>query len=192
VVPGLEVRGVEVPFSALVGDVEVEGTVDDLAEKNGQLIVIEHKTTSSDISAGGAYSREVVLTNLQATMYLAAFPGATILYDVIRKPAFRKLREGKPNEETDDELVARCLEAMAKDPARYFARFKVIRLEVEKAEFARDIAMIDRLRRGIEHPRNPSSCHAFGRMCGYFPVCWEGASLDDDTKFTANLHGVIA
>jgi hypothetical protein len=110
-------------------------------------------------------------------MYRTAFPGAKVLYDVIRKPALSHLRKGKPNEETDDELVVRCVEAMVTDPARYFQRAYVVRLEAEDEAFASDIVSVDRLRRGGEYPRNPASCFAFGGRCAYFEVCWSGMSL---------------
>lgn len=181
--PHLSSVRVELPFTCTLGGVDCAGTVDAHGYLGDVEYVVEHKTTSSDISAGSAYWREVMHTNLQASLYLAAFPNARILYDVLRKPAFSKLRKGKPSEETDDELVARCLAAMAEEPAKYFARYEVVRLEVEKTELAADIVMVDRLRRGVEHPRNPSSCFTFGRECGYFPVCWEGRSLSNDTLY---------
>jgi hypothetical protein len=181
---------VEHPFTCRVGGVECAGTVDALMVLNGETVIVEHKTTSSDITPGSSYWQQVSTTNLQVSMYAAAFPGARVLYDVIRKPLLRKLRQGKSNEETDDELVARCLAAMAEEPERYFRRATIVRLEHEHAAFARDLALVDAQRRAPEQPRNPSSCMSFGRRCSYYPVCWNGASLSDDTKFTENLHGL--
>ena len=219
--PNLSDVHVEVPFETDIGGVRVAGTVDALGydkfeakvdtsrsdlkigvfgvNLTSHLVIVEHKTTSSDISPGSSYWRQVSATDLQVSMYAAAFPGATILYDVIRKPSFRKLRAGKPNEETDDELVARCLQAMAEDPERYFQRQAIARLEHEHAAFARDVQDIDRLRgmatdapHGAIRPRNPSSCHSFGRQCGYFNVCWGMERIDNDSVFTHNEHGEVA
>lgn len=167
---------VEQRWTAVVGGVACEGTVD-AASAPELTEIVEHKTTSQDISPGSLYWRQVVTTDPQVSMYRAAFPRAKILYDVIRKPALRKLREGKPNEETEAEFVARCVEAMAKEPERYFQRAYVVRLESEDEAFARDVVSIDRLRHGSEFPRNPASCFAFGGRCGHYSVCWEGADL---------------
>jgi hypothetical protein len=189
----IDSRGIEFPFRTMLGRVEVAGNVDVLGadgpDINAPTILVEHKTTSADISPGSSYWQEVAVTDAQISMYSAAFPGAKILYDVIRKPGLRKLRAGKPNEETDDELVARCLDAMAKEPEKYFQRAMMVRLDHEHAPFVRDVELVDELRRRPEHPRNANACHSFGRRCGFFGVCWQGQSLDDDTKFGHNDHG---
>lgn len=167
----------------LIGDVEVAGTLDAFCSDMAGQTIVEHKTTSQDISPGSMYWRSVVTTDVQVSMYRAAFPGAKILYDVIRKPALRPLRAGKPNEETSDEYVARMVEAMASEPEKYFQRATVVRLESEDEAFARDVVSVDRLRRGKEHPRNAAQCFAYGQRCEYFGVCWEGQSLADDSVF---------
>jgi len=187
--PDLANVRVEVPWAAMIGGVPCAGTLDATGtgtgpSEDGALVIVEHKTTSHDISPGSLYWRQVVTTDPQVSMYRAAFPAAKVLYDVIRKPALSHLRKGKSNEETDDELVVRCVEAMLADPARYFQRAYVVRLEAEDEAFASDIVSVDRLRRGGEYPRNPANCFAYGTRCGYFAVCWEGASLSDDSMFT--------
>lgn len=162
------------------------------------MVIVEHKTTSSDISPGSSYWQQVSQTDLQVSLYAAAFPGATILYDVIRKPSLRKLRQGKETEETDDHLVARCLEDMSRFPDKYFQRQVIVRLEHEHAAFAADVTAIDALRRlhafpppqfHLKAPRNPSACMDYGRRCGYWDVCWGMESIDNDAVFTHNTHG---
>lgn len=184
------VSAVEHPFETTLGGVRCAGTVDVLAEDHENVVIIEHKTTASDISPGGVYWREFSKTNVQVSMYLAAYPRATIVVDALRKPAFSRLRKGKPNEETDDELALRCLAAMAEDPAKYFARYTIVRLESEREAFELDVGLVDERRRLRLQPRNADACHSFGRTCGYFDCCWEGASLDDDTVYGPNLHGL--
>lgn len=171
--------GVEATWNAPIGGVMCAGTLDatalDAVVDGGppHHCIVEHKTTSQDISPGSMYWRQVVTTDPQVSMYRAAFPGAVILYDVIRKPALR----GKEGESADS-LVARCLEAMAKEPEKYFQRAYVVRLESEDAAFADDVRAVDSLRRLPLLPRNPASCFEYGSRCGYYSVCWEGASLD--------------
>lgn len=175
---------VEHPWKAALGSVECAGTLDALMVLDGEDVIVEHKTTSQDITPGSMYWRQVVTTDAQVSMYRAAFPGAKIVYDVIRKPALRQ----KQNE-TADQFVARCIEAMAKEPERYFQRATVVRLESEDEAFARDVVSIDRLRRGKDHPRNPASCFAYGTRCGYFDTCWGAVPLSDDGVYRDQDEG---
>jgi hypothetical protein len=168
---------VEHGFECEVGGERVAGTVDALQMSAGKLLVWEHKTTSSPIEPGSPYWRQVVTCDPQVSMYLAVLPAAKVVYDVIRKPALRPLRAGKPNEETEDEYVARMVSAMAEEPERYFQRAKVVRLEADHEAFARDVVDVRRLMRTGVVPRNTSSCFDFGRRCEYFGVCFEGANL---------------
>ena len=169
----------EASWRAELGGVACAGTLDAVA---GDAIV-EHKTTSQDITPGSMYWRQVVTTDVQVSMYRAAFPGATILYDVIRKSSLRPLRAGKSNKESEDEYVERMVESIASEPERYYQRATVVRLESEDEAFARDVVSVDRLRRGSEHPRSAGNCFAYGSRCGYFDVCWGSASLSDDSVF---------
>jgi hypothetical protein len=244
--PHLQDVEVELPFTATIGGVKCAGTVDALGWKSipednamrhaSEMVIVEHKTTSSDISPGSLYWRQVSQTDLQVSLYAAAFPGATILYDVVRKPDFERSQvplcddQGSPivldgaglrvrkttgdkgwrrtgdkergyilqtRPETDDELVARCLEAMSNEPDKYFQRQVIVRLEHEHALFEADVSSIDKLRwqfslvdhSAIRPPRNPASCHAFNRPCGYFEVCWGSESIDNDGVFEHNAHG---
>ena len=165
----------EVPFTATVGGEDVAGTLDALSLDSDE--IVEHKTTGSPIEPGSPYWRQVVTCDPQVSMYLAAFPDATVVYDVIRKPALRPLRAGKPNEETEDEYVSRMVSAMAEEPERYFQRAKVVRLEADHEAFERDVVDVRRLMRTGVVPRNTSSCFDFGRRCEYFGACFEGANL---------------
>jgi hypothetical protein len=177
--PGAEV---EVPFTATVAGVEVAGTVDAVV-RTPTTVVVEHKTTSESVEAGSLFWQEMTHCSEQTTLYLAAFPGATILYDAIRKPGFRKLRAGKPNEETDEEFVARCVADMAERPWYYFARFAVVALDAERRDAEEDIVAVDRLRRGGVHPRSVRNCIRFGRRCGYWDVCHDGGTLSNELLY---------
>ena len=168
----------EVPWEEEIAGVACAGTLDALQRAFSTETIVEHKTTSQDISPGSMYWRQVVTTDVQVSMYRAAFPGATILYDVIRKPA---LRQKKDEHETD--FLVRLIEAMAAKPEEYFQRATVVRLESEDEAFYADLVSVDRLRHGKEHPRNPSSCFNYGSRCEYFDVCWGSQSITDDSVF---------
>jgi hypothetical protein len=182
----------ELPWEETIGGVRCAGTIDvRCAERGGEQVIVEHKTTSSEIAPGSSYWREVMTSNVQVSMYLAAFPRAKVLYDVIRKPALRHLEANskRRERETDDELVARMLAAMAEDPGKYFQRATVVRIESEADAFYQDLRLVDERRRLPLQPRNPDACFTYGRRCGYFPVCWEGHSLADETVFQEQEDG---
>lgn len=174
---------VNVPFRVeLSHGLHVVGELDAMGVGESGAVIVEHKTTGSDIRPGSAYWREVVHTAPQASTYLLAFPGATVLWDALHKPQLRKLRAGKPNEETDAEFEARCLTSIAEEPERYYQRTTVVRLEEElkghRFEMIAWSQMISQWDSKRGAPRNPDACWHFGRPCDFFGVCWEGRSLN--------------
>lgn len=89
--------------------------------------------------------------------------------------------------ETPAEYQTRIMEAIAEDPAAYFQRAEVVRLEQELEDAAFDAWQLanqlresDRLGRW---PRNPDSCVRFGSTCPYFAACTGEASLDDPSYY---------
>lgn len=178
--PHLRGVHVNVPFAVDLGSVTLVGELDAMGTSaDVELVIVEHKTTSSNISPGGAYWREVTLTAPQPSAYLRAFPKATVLWDALHKPQLRKLRQGKPNEETDAEFESRILSDMAERPEHYFQRATIVRLEAEHEAFEEDVrATAALIADTTEAPRNPGACWTFGRACDFFGVCWEGRSLD--------------
>jgi hypothetical protein len=89
--------------------------------------------------------------------------------------------------ETPDEFRERLANAVAEDPARYFARGDVVRLESEMNEALFDIWQLGlEIRAGQvanQFPRNDGACVRYGRTCQFFAVCTKEASLDDPTRF---------
>jgi hypothetical protein len=161
--------------------------------RDGLVYIVEHKTTSDDISAGGDYALNIRLDGQVSTYYEGArrlgFEPAGCIYDVMRKPTIRPLevnsRRAAP--ETPAEYEARCVEAIAEDPNRFYARFQVVRLNKELEEHARDTWDLARTMRESEiagrAPKNVDACRRFGGRCSYFSVCCGEASLDDETRF---------
>lgn len=206
--------------------VRVAGTLDGVnfgenPTTQDDLVILEHKTTSEDITPGSPYWARVITTDVQVSLYRAAFPRARIVYDVIRKPKAERRNVPKRDEhgveivldeighrvpkkdgsgwrrtgdsgkgftlqtreETDDEMCHRLIGQIGENPAAYFMRATVVRLESEDDAFKRDLIDVDRLRRKGPWPRNPSSCNSYGRRCEYYDVCWGAATLSDDTLF---------
>lgn len=87
---------------------------------------------------------------------------------------------------------------MCADPAGYYQRAEVVRLDAELEEAAFDIwqlgAQIREARVANRYPRNPDACVRYGRICPFFDVCTGAASLDDASRFQrlANVHPELA
>lgn len=173
---------------------------------DGRTAIIEHKTTSEDASAGSTYRSRLTLDG-QVSAY---FDGAAALghvadvciYDVLVKPKQRPLKksaeiklkkDGTPyanqrlEDETPEEYRARCVEAIIADPNAYFQRVEVVRLAVERDEYAFDVWQLGRQIREAEiakrAPRNPDACFRYGTECEFWPVCSGVASIDDVTRY---------
>lgn len=172
---------------------QMGGKVDVLAIWQGRKWLVEHKTTSKSLEHGGVYWRTLNLDPQPAT-YIEGVRALGhevdgVLYDVVRKLALRPLeanaRRSAP--ETPEAFEQRCLEAIVEDPAKYFARGTVVRLQAEEDE-ARDdrwqVAQAIQLAdRSGHHARNVDACERFSRMCPYWEVCCGTASLEDSTRF---------
>lgn len=192
---------------------ELGGTLDGIVRdlRDGRVLVLEHKTASGDISPGSDYWKRLRM-DVQVSVY---YDGAEALghkpdgclYDVIGKPALRPLKATPPEarkftkdgrlyanqretDETPAEYRARVAEDIAANPADYFQRGEVVRLEHEMHEARRDVWQLAHQLREAERaeswPRNPDACVLFGRTCPFFSVCAGEASLEDSTLFVRN------
>lgn len=165
-----------------LGDNELEVRFDALVRWQGRLYLVEHKTTSSDISPGSYYWERLQLDQQLSWYYLAAkMLGHDIdgvIYDVVRKPALRQTAR-----ETREQFTERCVQAVTGDPGKYFARELVTR---SKKALARAENNFDRVVKLIglgEFPQNPRQCFDWSTKCGYHEVCVDAATLDDETLY---------
>lgn len=246
-----EVLAVEAPFvGPLVNPAtgaasrtwQLAGKLDVLVrdQRDGLVRLVEHKTSSEDISHGSEYWRRLRMDGQVSVYYegarLLGHDVAGCVYDVIGKPSLRpgqvpvldengekvvvdsageraRTKDGKRWRQSADaaaglvlrtrpelpgEYGNRIAEAIAADPARYYQRGEVVRLEAEMREALIDVWQIGR---GIrdrqvsgQHPRNPDACSRYGRTCEFFDVCAGQASLDDTTRFVrlADVHPELA
>lgn len=175
--PHLKYAATEVAFRVpVLPGLWIVGAVDVLGyDRESRQVIVEHKTTSSDIGAGGQYWKRVVLVDPQCSIYSLAFPGASVLYDVLRKPALRQKQT-----ESEGDYEARCLGAMQEEPEKYFARFTVVRLEADARETIEDIAKVAfQMEPGANlFERHPHACFDYGSECEYFGACFEGRDID--------------
>lgn len=189
----------------------LSGKLDALVRRraDGTIWIVEHKSTSADLSPGSTYWARLRL-DAQVSVYfdgaasLKHGPIAGCLYDVIKKPELRPYKatplearkftasgrlyaNQRAEDETPDEFKVRLIEAVTASPELYFQRQEVVRLESELDASRRDTfetAELIRLtgRRGWA-PRSTAQCHAYGRTCELYDLCSGAASLDDETKF---------
>jgi hypothetical protein len=194
-----------VPFMTRIQGVPVVGELDAIGtNERGETVIVEHKTTTADISPGSVYWEERAVVDPQVTTYLSAFPHATVLYDVLRVPELEqyeatpveKRKYTKPTKkdpvprlyasqraepETDDEYVARILEDMAEKPESYFQRATLVRTEAELADYALDVREIEeRIHLPLARVKNRRSCFGAGRgkRCDFYEACWRGADIE--------------
>lgn len=222
----IEVLAVEAQFDAPLAlangrampGVRQGGKIDVLFRRRstGEVWMVEHKTTGSDITPGAPYWAKLRMES-QISMY---HEGARALgheivgcvYDVLVRPKHsllkatpveaRKLtKEGKlyanqrDRDETVEEFQARLAEVIAEEPPRWFARAEVVRLDTELEDFREDVRETARRIRSAARgrwaaPRNPDYCHKFGRACEFWDVCTGVATLDDEARFrkVENVH----
>ncbi len=178
--------------------------------------VIEHKTSSADISPGSNYIARLKLDG-QVSMYHRAareleHDPAGVIYDVIGKVDLRPYRatpvesrkytkdgrlyaNQRERDETPDEYAVRVAAHIAENPDDYFQRATVVRLEDEMRDFERELwqlagTMRDAVRLGIA-PRNPDACSRYGSMCSFFPLC-TGEASEASYERSDNVHPELA
>lgn len=186
------------------------GKLDVLARNvnDGAVYVIEHKTSSADISPGSRYWERLCMDS-QLSIYFdgataLGFPPKAVIYDVVAKPGMRPLKatpeesrkytkDGRlyANQRAEDEPLeeyhARLSEYVAMHPDEVFRRGEVVRLERELDEARYDVwAQAKRIREddvAKRWPRNPDACSRYGGMCGFFAVCSGAGSLEDQSMY---------
>jgi PD-(D/E)XK nuclease superfamily len=185
-------------------------------DSQGRVMLLDHKFTSEDVGPGSNYLARLRLDGQISVYYAGAkalgYDVQGFIYDVICKPGqrplkatpveSRKYKKGtnelyanqRDQDETPEEYRVRLVEAVSADPAGYFQRAEVVRLESELEEAAFDVWQLgQQIRESANvgrYPRNPDACVRYGRVCGFFDLCSGAASLDDASRFhkLANVH----
>jgi hypothetical protein len=165
----VEVEKTDVPFQIMVdpaimvvGEFDAKGVRKDTNKKT----IVEHKTSSEDITMGSAYWNKVALVDSQVTSYLLAsrimgWGEVEVLYDVLFKPKmerrfatpldkrkYTKATKTEPSrlhadqrefDETEDEFELRVLQDICERPQHYYQRGVVVRLEQDHAAHLKDV-----------------------------------------------------
>jgi len=184
---------------------QLGGKIDAIAtDSKGRAWLVEHKTSSEDITPGSEYWRRLSLDAQVSTYVVGAralgFDVVGCVYDVIGKPRHRmhaatpldqqkRTKAGalyagqRATDETPDEYRERLTSIIAEAPDRWFARGEVVRLEEEELDAAYDVWAIGRTIRESQlagrWPRNPDACQRYGRLCDYWPVCSRTGSIEE-------------
>lgn len=181
---------------------------------DGRLAIMEHKTTSDDISPESDYWRRLLLDSQISRYVLAAraegFAVQTTIYDVVRKPQIRpkavakadralatsngnyfgvQLHEMCPERETPQMYGARLANDLAERPDHYFARNEIPRLDIDLDAFAwEQWSIAQQIHAADVHGRfyrNTSACTSMYR-CEFLDVC-RGMTADPSQEIPAGF-----
>ena len=142
---------------------DLVGIADGVAS-DGRLV--EHKTTSGDISVGGEY--EYGLQWDEQTLMYALLTGAReFYYTVCKKPTIRKTKK-----ETDEEFFIRMCSWYDEDTETKIRYFMVTRTNEEVEEFRQSLLkLIPEIQSCDNFYKNTLNCNSWGRRCEYSQVC---------------------
>jgi len=189
----------EVKFRALRHGYQWVGVLDGHV---GKSILVEHKTTSQDISPGSDYWVKLK-ADLQVGLYWEASRAIgcapeVMVYDVLRRPEIKPYKatpldkrkytkagalyaNQRDHDETPEEYGQRAADMIAADPDAYYQRAEIVRLEseVERARDELDKLALDALRvlPCEPEPRTGVMTGAC-RRCPYVGPCLHGESID--------------
>lgn len=181
---------------------ELGGKIDAIARRrsDGHVLVVEHKTTSEEISSDVDHYWQTLALDGQISGYVIGAEALghqvdEVLYDVIRKVTIRPLRatpvesrkytkDGRlyaaqrEADETVDEYRTRVRASIAEDMPRFFQRRSIPRTESQIRDYLQDAWQLGRAMREMEldghAPRNPAACHQYG-TCSMWLVCSTGS-----------------
>lgn len=163
--PRFDIKSVEDWKSACLGSHQLIGRLDGIA---GDGCIVEHKTTSSEITEEYEYALQ---WDQQILAYMLMTGARKIYYTVCRKPTIRQKKN-----ETDKEFFDRMVEWYEDDTEKKIRLMIITRTDEEVSEFASELHTVCDIMNDAEaNPdklyKNPSYCHKWGRMCEYAGIC---------------------
>lgn len=188
----------------------LDGLVEDDA---GRLVVIDQKTTESDIRPGSWFWEKLQL-DVQVSSYIwaARKHGHAVehaVWDAVKRPTFRRRAESVPPEyyarsgkwgdagslkpgtgvpeETLPEYARRVRDTMLGAPDVYFQRAPVVRLDDELDAAIEDVEQVGKQILNAwdtdEFPRNSGACFQYGEKCEFWDLCTGSAQPTDDQLY---------
>lgn len=164
------------------------GKIDKVVSVQGDetgVVIVDHKTTSSDLSTEGFYWRQLQTDtqglHYQLLMSAMEDPVVDIIWDVVRKPSIRPQRQETPR--AYGQRVIRWFNSQ-RTPA--FARRSQMRLGNELEDYYAELYLESRdilhARRQGFWRKNPQACMSYGRQCPYLGIC-SGIDSPDDASW---------
>lgn len=160
--PKFHVVAAEKELEKQIGEHTLHGFVDGLSEDG---YIVEHKTTSADISEGGEYEYNL-LWDEQVLAYMSLSGLRKVHYTVCKKPTIRQMKN-----ETDEEFFYRMLGWYDTDSENKIRVFTVERTDAEVEQFERDFEEICAQMEEAVIYKNTCHCMQYGRRCEYSSVC---------------------
>jgi len=158
---------VEGSFELTIGKYRYKGTIDLLANRGGEYVLVDHKTTKSkDLSAFMDYRTFDPQLQLYAYACEHFFkkPVRKMYYNVIRRPLLKQ-----KNIEHFPQFLERIRDNI--QSGGYFAEIPVETNDLLQYQAICDLnEYADMIEMG-HRPRNAASCRSFGRACDFVPVC---------------------
>ena len=162
ILPRFHVIAAEKELEKQIGDHILHGFVDGLTDDG---YIVEHKTTSADISEGGEYEYNL-LWDEQVLAYMSLTGLRKVYYTVCKKPTIRIKKD-----ETEEEFYNRMVAWYDEDTDQKIRMFVVERTDAEVAQFERDFEVIcAQMQEGTIY-RNTCHCNSWGRRCEYSSIC---------------------
>jgi len=187
---------------------QIAGKLDHLV-LDPSVCLVDHKTTSSDLSDDGVYWRQLAVESQPSHYELLLLANGirvdNVTWDVARKPGIRpKKITKKYGEEVGTVHAARAVAAgveyedailfedrvaleTTENPDRYFARRSAKRLRDEIAEYADELwdmqKDISQARLGNRWYRNSGACMNYGTPCRFLGVCSGHDTIDSENWF---------
>lgn len=163
ILPQIDVAVPEVEYEKPIGAHILHGIVDGI-DMDGH--IVEHKTTSKDISEGGEYEYNL-LWDEQVLAYMSLTGQRKVIYTVVKKPTIRQKKD-----ESDEEFYNRMVAWYDEDTEHKIRIFIVERTDAEVEQFEQDFAAIcDEMEGSSNIYRNTCHCNQFGRRCEYSGIC---------------------
>lgn len=177
-----DVIGVEQKFKLADG---LEGTFDAVRKTaNGEIVVVDHKTTGTDLQYSDAYWDKLKASNWQAGIYQLAAQhihqtaDVSLLWNVLRVPNFKLTKR-----ETEAEYIARIAVDIDENPGKYFAQARVKWSDrLLNMLWAELTELAQRIPKQKYFPKS-RKCFEFNRRCSFYPTCFEGEPLTNDKLY---------
>lgn len=165
--PKFHVVTAEMEIEKKIGEHILHGFVDGLTDDG---YIVEHKTTSRDISEGGEYEYNL-LWDEQVLAYMSLTGLRKVYYTVCKKPTIRQKKD-----ESDEAFFYRMLDWYDEDTEHKIRVFTVERTDEEVAQFEREFESICAEMQACMDGngtiyRNNCHCSAYGRRCEYATIC---------------------